>query len=339
MDFAVIISYAWVILNEIWSRKFLVFILGAFISLTTLFVGTKWKVSYQTSMMIFADNENILKPLLARQAAQSKVQDLVRIVRDVMMSPRLLRKGVEKMYPTKSEAWVESKIKSVRGGLRVKGLGGGHVSISYVADTPDEVFDTVNLVTDLFIRDNSASQRNESREAFEFIDKQVAQYKDQLLAAENKLKEFRSENFDGTVQTVTGRINGLRSSIESMKLDVEESRSRIKILQGQISEENRFSAKTYKADIYRQRLANLQAKKDALLLQYQESYPDVVSVSLQIDDMKEAINEAENSKAVESASGEKEQSSFNPIYEELRSKLSDAKVDADAKVRRLKSTM
>ena len=338
MDLSLLLAYLPVVFRELWEQKFLTFLVFVSVAFTVLLVGMMWPVSYTTSATIYADNQNILKPLLAQQAAVTKVSDQIRVVRDVIHSPRMLRGIVQDIHGAdfESAAAMEFKVNGVRSNLKINGLGSSYIKIGYSSADADETFDTLNMVIDRFIRETSEGKRSESKEAFQFIDKQVKQYKEQLLAAEENLKQFNAANLDGRGADVSGRISGLRSQIESMKIDIDEGRERVKSLESQLKKESRYSAKAYTSDIYRNRLNELEERLNSLLLTYKDSYPDVVSLRLQIEDTTAAMREAESAKA--SDTGQSSNGTINPLYEELRSKLAEADVELNAKVRRMQAT-
>lgn len=337
MDLSLLMAYARVILRELWQFKFLAIACFAGVSFAVLLIGVIWPVNFESSATIFADNQNILKPLLDKQAAVSRVQNQTKVVRDVIHSPRILRRVVEQVYSSDPEintpAYLERKINSIRSHLKISGLGSNYIKVTYTDSTPDDTYNTINSVIDLFIQDSSEGQRSESREAFQFIDAQVKQYKTQLVEAESRLKEFQSLNFDGRGADVDSNISRLRNSIEDLKISIDEDKTKITSLENQLSNESRYSAKQYKADVYRQRLSELEERLSTLLLTYKENYPDVVSLKLQIDDMHKTIREAELS-ANEPGDPEGDVD-LNPLYQELRSKLATAKVSLTTKLRRL----
>ena len=339
MDFSQLLAYVPVIFRELWANKFKAFLCFAVVSMSVLVFGMTWQTKFSTSATVYADNQNILKPLLAQQVAVGRIQEQIRVVRDSIFAPRLLRSVVESVYdPAEFDtaSALELKVNAVRNNLDINGLGGSYIKISYTDTSADKAFDVINAVIDQFIKESSASLRSESREAFQFIDNQVRQYKDQLLAAEEQLKIFKADNFDGREADVDSRISGLRSSIEEMKINVDEDRSRVSALKRQLSDENRNVAKRYKSDVYRARLVELQNRVDNLLLTYQESYPDVVNLRLQMQDITKAMQESQENEndAVTGAVGQ----DINPFYEELRSKLLDAQVSLDARARRMQAT-
>ena len=300
-----------------------------------------WSSKFEVSATIFADNQNILKPLLDKQAAQSKVQNHTQVVRDMMYSPRILKEVIETVYGLghfESAEEMGQKINSLRNKILVRGIGAGYIKVSYTDSTSDDAYRVINAVIDVFLKASSDDQRSESREAFLFIDNQVKQYKDQLVSAEQRLKEFKSQNFDGRSIDVDASISRLRAQIEDLKISLDEDKTSIASLQRQLKNESQYSSQKFKADVYSERLKALETQKNNLLLSYTEDYPDVVSLTYQIEDVKKAIQEASNNDTKQQKSGRaqsEDEAILNPLYQELRSRLSKIQTDMQAKEKRL----
>ena len=240
MNFTLLMQYVDVVFREIWQRKFLCLFGFAVVSFLVLTVGIFWSSKFQSSATIFADNQNILKPLLENQAAQTKVQDQVKIISDLIHSPRILRKVVMGVYGVDSfgsQVALEQKINQLRGSIKVKGTGtkSSYINLSYKDTTPEDSYRVMNSVIDVFIKTSGDKQRSESREAFHFIDNQVRQYKEQLVQAEELLKGFHATNVDGTDSGVDASISRLRAQIEELKISLDEDKTTISVLKKQLN--------------------------------------------------------------------------------------------------------
>lgn len=335
MDFSTIVRYSSVVLHEIWAHKYKCLFAFTFVSFIVLLLGSKWPSKFESSATIFADNQNILRPLLNDQAAQSNLQDQARIVRDMLHSPRMLSQVVDKIYGLSSFSGgdeIGSAINRLRDKLIVKGLGRNYIKISFHDDSADQSYTVLNTVIDLFLKESSEEKRSESREAFLFIENQVKQYKDQLVAAESRLKEFNSTNLDGRDIDVEASIARVRQQMEELKLGIDEDRTAINTLTRQLEDESEYAVRQTTSTVYFERLQELESRLQTLLLTYTEDYPDVVSLQYQIADIKAAIEEAGRS---DSKASDEEDVSFNPLYQELRSRLSTSKTDLSIKQKRL----
>lgn len=336
------IQFVKIVLKEIVQHKTKVVLCFAVVSFIVLGVGLIYPKTYETTTSVYADQQNIIKPLLAGQAAVTNIQDQARVVREVITSPRILNKVAELaglVGPNNTPVEIEKVANQLRSSIGIKNIGSNFIKISYAASDPEVVFQVVTNVTNLFIKDMSETKRNESREAYLFIDKQVKSYKAQLQEAEERLKEFKASNLDGTEATVKSRITTLRAQLEEMKLDIDDSSTRSASLEAELAKESQFINKRYKTDVYRERLLAAQRNLDTLLLTYTDDYPDVVALKLQIVDIKKAMNETQEAAAETSKQGNNNSdSNLNPLYEELRSKLAEQKVELRTKQRRYAAT-
>lgn len=336
MDFGLIFQFVRVVFRELWGRKFLSILGFALISFVVLLIGMSWSSKFETSATIYADNQNILGPLLKDHAEQSKLVDHSKVVNDMLNSPRMLKKVVEELYPEELDESVDAlgfRISQIRDRLEVENLASGYIKVSYSDSSAEAAYQGLNSIVDLFIRTSSEEQRSESREAYLFIDNQVQQYKEQLVRAEERLKEFSSQNFDGRDGDVQASITRLREQIEELKISIDEDQITARSLRSQLKNESEYSSRKAKANIYAERLAELENRLSTLLLTYTEDYPDVVSLRYQIDDIRETMKESQVNK--DRSSESQEDVALNPLYQELRSRLSQTNTDIQAKRKRL----
>ena len=103
MDLSIIFLYVKVLLRELWLHKFKAALIGFAAGFAVLILGILWPpVTYTTSTIIYADNQNILAPLLEKQAKQRRIKvDRAKVVRDTMLSPRILNKVLTDLYEQK----------------------------------------------------------------------------------------------------------------------------------------------------------------------------------------------------------------------------------------------
>jgi polysaccharide chain length determinant protein (PEP-CTERM system associated) len=335
MDITEIFKYIAVVWREICQRKFKVALCVTMISFAIMFIGMLRPPSYSSSITIFADNQNIIKPLLGAKAEVTELkQNRSNQVRDIIYSPRILSDVIDSVYgenafPTPLSK--DIKISQMRTNLTVEGKTGNYIQIAYKDDDPDRTFEVLNKVVSVFIEDSADTKREESRSAFNFIDQQTASYKSLLLKAEEKLKSFQSSNFDGTEEEVNGRIAQLRASIEEMNIQIQESNTRVFTLEKQLSRENKFANNDYEAAIYNTQLRELKKQKAALQVNYEDSYPAIVDINYQINDLEKVIAGVGQKKVANTSVN----SEFNPLYEELRSLLSAAKIEHQTLINRL----
>src|SRR5690606_5876880 len=181
--------------------------------------------------------------------------------------------------------------------------------------------------------DTARKKREESVGAYNFIDAQVQTYKKQLESAEEKLKEFNAKNTDGSEGSVSNRIAGLRQEIEALKITIEETQARMNTIQQQLGSEGQYLQAKGQVDELRQRRTILTNQLEQLLLSYQESYPDIISLRAQIAEVDSAIEKMQSTGEVFGNSDKVQ----NPLYEELRKQVAEADVNLRTQKRRMQS--
>lgn len=335
MELSEIFKYIMVVWREICQRKFKVALVISILSFLIMLLGMVKLSNFSSSVTIFADNQNIIKPLLGSKASVTGIkQNRTEQVRDIIHSPRLLTQVINGIYGEHAFSSPQSKdlkISQLRKNIIIKGLSSNYIKISYQDDSAERTFQILNKVVALFIENSANAKREESRNAYNFIEQQSRTYKEQLLLAETKLKTFQSNNFDGTEMEVNQRIASLRATIEEMKIQAQESHTRIRSLKTQLSGESKFSDNDFESAVYHAKLKQLEQKKAELLLQYKEDYPGIVILNHQIKDLNNTITEVTNKTQPETSFN----SNFNPLYKELRSKLATANVEKQALINRL----
>lgn len=220
-----IFAYVGVVLREVMAKRYWLFAGFAVISLGVLAVGMNWKKEYDTSITIYADSQNVIRPLLEGGAPMTTPRsERVRVVQEVMFSPRLLRKVITAVYgagESLGEAEVEEQLGELRNNVRISAPANEYIKIDYAHASAEVSYHVVNKIVNLFIEESAATKRAESKSAYTFIDEQVKSYKAQLVEAENRLKAFEAANVDGVDADVTASIGRLRQSIDDISIDLE----------------------------------------------------------------------------------------------------------------------
>ncbi len=315
--------------------RFRVSVISVFlvVSFLVLGVGMLWPSKYTTSVVLYSDVTNIIEPLLKGRAAVTDV-DHSQQAREIIYARIIMEAAAKEVGMIDQNSLPEEKdraIKKIRAGLKVKPDKNNYFTVSYSDPSPDQSFELLYAITSAFIENTEKKKREESLGAFNFIDAQVQSYKRQLELAEERLKDFKSKNLDGTEASVAARMGQLRIDIETLTIGIEESQSRIKTTKQQLADEGQYLQAKGQVDELMRRRQALTNQLEQMLLSYQENYPDVISLRSQIGELDSLIDQAKQSGEVYGKDVE------NPLYEELRKQLSLAEVDLRAQVRRMQS--
>lgn len=298
-------------------------------------VGLNWPKFYISAATIFIEEENILGTLMQGAAVQTEVVDRAKIAREIVYGRDLLLQILEEggwINDDTTPVQQERLMDGLRARLTIKNVRDNLIQFKYKDTDPKRTFETVTRAVDLFISESLATKLKESRSAFEFIDNQVNEYHEKLKNAEEELKKFRSANVDirsGSTQEIAGRIQLLQTRVGEISQELRETRIKKETLLAQLSGEAETAAGLSRTEEYRNRIIELQSQLDTLLLNYHETYPDVVRTRNQIEELKNALKQAELNK-LKGPSGNTitiegvvvdERIQASPVYQQLRSDL------------------
>ena len=337
MDASVIKDYLLALRYELVKFKFMLVIAAMVITFVVLGLAFTLPKSYATKAILFADETNIIAPLLKGRAELTKI-NRSDTARDLIYTRRLLdavAKKIKVFDGNETPGEHAAVLTRLRSAIKIKAESKTHFSLSYAHFDPDVSFETLNAVVGVFIDETAKQKKEESLGAYTFIDAQVKAYRRQLKLAEDKLKDFKANNFDGTEASVNARISSLRAEIENIKIDIEEFNARISTIKKQLNNESEYQVVKGKLQAKIVRREAIAAEIEQLRLSYQESYPDIVSLKAQLAELDIKIIDMNSGKNIVS-SGDNSKLE-NPLYEELRKQLSNVKVNKDAQKRRVVS--
>lgn len=307
------------VIRELRERKWSCLLVFMLVSALGLVVGIFWPHQYSASVTIYIDDQNIITPLMKGSAVESKSKDKVAEATDIILGRKSLGRLVDYIEVSDNkvldDAQREKEILRLRGSIKIRKKGRQFFQISYTDRKPDKAFLVTQKIGQLFLEIQEENRREESREAYSFVDKQVKAYQSQLSQSEDRLRLFLSENADGTEQGVQAKISQLKSQIELAELQLEELSSQRESIRQQLRGVNASISNKVVSDKNNDRIKVLEERLEILQLSYHDSYPDIVAIKKQIEDIKSEAKEN-----TDRPQGDTEIISYdNPLYVELSS--------------------
>lgn len=330
------------IVREVRSRKWLALLLFAVVSFSVLAAGFLWPYKYQSQVVIFVDDRNIIQPLMEGRAVATKVTEKVSAARE-LLGTRSVLEGIAtdtEIFGDNAAdvdaATLEGRIDGLRNSMAVLPRGDNYFSIGYSSSSPLKTFRVAQKLGQAFIEENAKRKREESRSAYDFIDKQVKSYEQQIAEVEERLKKFLSENVEGTEADANSRLSNLQSRLELAQLEKEELQTRAQSLERELSGINSTLRQGRTLDAYQVRINSMEEQLDSLRLRYHDTYPDIVILREQLQELKKQREQALAEQDVSGDSGGNE-SVPNPVYQEVRSKLVTTNTDIETVDTRISS--
>ena len=318
--------------SECYARRNTIIAIFAVVSLLMLATGYYLPKKYQAFTIVHVDEVNILQSLMEGAAEATQPGDYAANAVEIIFGDKIMDSVLADanfIDEDASELGIEILKQQIRKRTSIRSVGDNLLRIEYQDNDPERTYITAKRMTELFIEEGEKSKRMESQNAFNFIDKQVNKYLIKLTKVEEELRSFHSNNLDsrpGLEAAISQKINTLQSKLEQAHLDLREAQTRKKSFKEQLYGEAAISINQSKEGQYKSKIMTLQDEMERLLLDYQDTYPDIVRLKHQINDLKEAMaNEIKQRKQADSIEKKPSESyvdkaiTTNPLYLELRS--------------------
>lgn len=329
-------------IREVRSRKWLAFLLFAIISFAVLGAGFVWPYKYYSQVVIFVDDQNIIRPLMEGSAVTTGISERTSVVREMLWSRDVMSQVAKdkevfgQNADQLSDEPLERRVEMLRSNMSVRPRGDRYFSIGYTSESPMQAFRIAQRLGQLFISENSASKRKESRNAYNFIDKQVRSYESILAEVEQKLKKFLSENVDGTEGEANSRMANLRRQLELAQMERTELEARVASLQSGLQDVQPMLSQGRTADAYTRRIREKELQLDDLRLRYHDTYPDIVALKEQIAELTRQRNRAAQSGTLDQTAIGGDQL-VNPLYQDISAEVAKTSADIRTQESRINS--
>lgn len=338
-----IITQGLVYVRGIWRHRWLMLLVAWLVCAAGWIIVYKMPDQYKASARVYVDTQSVLKPLLRGLTVETDVGQQVALMTRTLLSRPNLEK-VARMTDLDLKAQQPEQMESLLDGLgkqiTLEGTGRENLyTISYVNDDPQLAKRVVQSLLTIFVENSLGESRKDSDSAQQFIDKQIQEYEQRLIEAEERLKEFKRKNVGIMPSRGEGYYESMQAemaALDQARLELRQAENRRNEIKRQLEDEEMDSAPgtvvqpTVSTSAIDGRIRDLQSKLDSLLLQYTERHPDVIEI-------KRIMAELEKQKAQELKSTVKKgpQAETNPVYAQVKIALSQA----DANVASLRTNV
>lgn len=324
-------------LNALWKRRWLV-LLGAWaVAIPGWLIVAMIPNVYQSSSRVYVDTSSILQPLLKGIAVQSDLSAQVELMKQSLLSRPNLEAVARKTdydLSAKTDGEMEALLSSLQSRTTVLSNKEDIFWISFEDTNPRRAHDVVQALLAIFVESNLGRSRKDLDTAEEFIDQQIAEYEARLEEAESKLARFKQSNINVALGDggYMDRANGATGRAKKLEEDLKVAIAQRNLLRQELATipETMPAALTNAGppDDTEYRIVELEAKLRALLSQYTEKHPDVVSTKRQLDALLAKQEEARLALAQQDPATDPVVSAAtatygepNPLYDQVKLRL------------------
>ena len=343
-----ILRLAFQYLDGIWRHRWYALAVALIASPIGWFYTASLPDQYVAQARVFVDTDSVLTPLLSGLALQTSDSRRVTMMTNVLFS----RDNMEKLarmtdmdLRAKTPQQMDDLVKELKDRVSLVRQGDNIYTIAFQDRSPDLAKRVVQSMLTIFVESNLGSSRQDQDSAERFLQREVKDYERRLIEGERKMKEFKMRNMDilSDRGSYYSRLQAARSSLKRAEDGVRSATRRRDQLTDQVAmteDAGSSSAdyadyvedalKTHLAEVD-QRIRDGQKQLDDLLLRYTDIHPDVVAMRAAVARLKGQREEEKKAfLAKQDRTAVVKSLSANPIYQQLRLRLSEAESEIGA---------
>ncbi|MBK1672776.1 hypothetical protein CKO35_05565 [Ectothiorhodospira shaposhnikovii] len=325
-------------LRDIWRYRWVVLVVAWVVSMAGWLYVSQLPNQYRASAQVHVDTDSMLRPLLRGLAVDTNVSQRVAFMtRTMLTGPNLeeVARATDLHLQAHTDADMQRIIGQLRNGISISaGRQDNVYTIAYTHGNPRHAYDVVQALLNRFVEGALGDSRTDTDVARRFLDQQIREYEQRLAAAERRLADFRRDNvglLPGDRGGYYSRLQQAQNLLEETQLRLREAENRREEIRRQlIGEEPTFgimggTRSTQATAAIDNRIQNLQARLDELLLSFTERHPDIQSIRRTIEDLQ--AQREEEVRLARQSGPSMEQLDTNPVYQQMRMTLSNADVE------------
>ncbi len=237
---------------------------------------------YESTSTVFIEN-NVIREMVKGITVTPSLDDTIKVLTYAITSRSLLIKVVESlgMSTGRNNTVPEGLIRKLQVNTHVKLKDSQLFTISFTDQNPRFARDFVNTLVRVYIEQNMSSKRGESYDATRFLTEQIVTFNSKLEKAEREVNNYKREK-GGIISIDEGKLFQEISTAQQKLYDLELRRHQLEGMR-------QITRKTN--DPLLSKLSTLQKKLDDLLIQYTESFPEVIQVKGDIETVKGQLKE------------------------------------------------
>lgn len=289
---------------------------------------------YEASARLYVDSDAVLTPLLKGLAVESTVANELDVLQRTLLSRPNLEKLVSKTdleLSVTNPGDLEALVTRLATDIRVLPQTRNLFTITYRNSDPRIALDVVQTVLTTFIESKIGNNRSDIENAQQFLQVQLDNYERQLREAEKRRADFRAKYIDLLPDGNTG-TNGLetaKAAVRQLQGQLLDAMARRDGLSKELAATPPLlvtDSDTATGGGGRPGLAEAERNLAELRLRYTDQHPDVVAARKRVEALRSgAISvpapQAPAAPTLPTASGGRNHSVPNPIYEQLKVRL------------------
>lgn len=270
-------------LTLIAQRRFLFTGLAVLVCTLGIVIGYSLPAKYEAKSTVFIE-KSLITDLVEGIAVTQSMEDRLKLLSHILSSRNLLQQVADDLNLDLmgKSGNTSGMIRDFQKNTKITVSGDDLFIIQYAHTNPRLARDYVNTLIQKYIETSLAATRQESYGANRFMAEQMDHFRSKIKEAEDRLSQFKQKEpytvyTDDTI--LLTELHQAEQTLDELEVQKDQLLARKTLLnrggvQGGTSGEH---------------LAELQRRRDQLLLFYTENYPEVRLVSAEIDQIKKEL--------------------------------------------------
>jgi polysaccharide chain length determinant protein (PEP-CTERM system associated) len=276
---------------------------------------------YRSSTLILVESERVPDAFVTKMATERTAKRLQTIRQEILSRTRLEEVLAElKPYPTIGHEPLTESVERLRLATEISVKESEAFTISFVHKDPEMAQKVASRLATLFIGDVETAREEQVKEAYQFIDSQLADARKELDAREAALRRYKESHMG----TLPEQLGTNVSTLQRLQMEQSSTTESLKIATERLSMLETRPAQAARNDSGAA-LGDLQKQLVALRSRYTDEHPDVKALLARI-------------RTVERQMSADEPSDVDPAAAMVKRQIEDARVEVERLKRKLAET-
>jgi polysaccharide chain length determinant protein (PEP-CTERM system associated) len=241
---------------------------------------------FRSTTLILVESQKVPDSFVKQMATEKASQRLQTLKQEVLSRTRL-EKIAEELdpYGSNTRRPMGEVVSDMRAATEIRVRGEDAFTIEYVHSNPEMAQKVTARLADLFIDETAKAREKQVKEAYDFIDNQLADARKELERREAALRQYK-ETHMGTLPEQSNAnlatLQRLQAEQQGLSEQLRAATERLTLLQSGM-------AKTGPVDSAATELAQLRVQLEALRSRYTEAHPDVKALRARIASLESSL--------------------------------------------------
>jgi polysaccharide chain length determinant protein (PEP-CTERM system associated) len=279
----------------VWRYRWTALLTAWIVALLGWLMIAQVEARYPATARLFVDSNRILEPLLDGIAVKPNLKQRVSLISKTLLSRPNLEELIDEtnLLETFDEGMTrEGLIEGLQKQIEIRDTNESQsiYVLSYSHRDPQVAIDVVQHMIDIFVSSSQNADRDDNETTQRFLDIQIDDYEQRLIAAEQRLAEFKRKHA-GSLPGESGgyyeRLENLVGLERTAELELQEAINRRNTLRSNLNaEEQKVRSTARDSSPFDARIKELQGQLDELLVRYTQRHPQVSIIQQSIDDLR-----------------------------------------------------